>query len=162
MSFAARVAYEMGVKLGNEVGYSICFEDCTSEQTVLKYVTDGMLLREFLSEPYLKAYDFIPIDEAHQHSMSTDIFMGLIKDIAHFRGDDVRVIISSATIDTEKFSSYFDDAPIYSVPDRCYDVDIYYTKTSEPYYVEASCVSVLQIHASQPAGDILVFLTGQE
>ncbi|PXF41069.1 Pre-mRNA-splicing factor ATP-dependent RNA helicase DEAH1 [Gracilariopsis chorda] len=162
MSVAARVAYEMGVKLGNEVGYSIRFEDCTSDQTVIKYVTDGMLLREFLSEPDLKAYDVILIDEAHERSMSTDIVMGLIKDISRFRGDDVRVIISSATMDTEKFSSYFDDAPIYSVPGRRYDVDIYYTKTPEPDYVEASCVSVLQIHASQPAGDILVFLTGQE
>ncbi|KAI0562305.1 pre-mRNA-splicing factor ATP-dependent RNA helicase DHX16 [Gracilaria domingensis] len=162
MSVAARVAHEMGVKLGNEVGYSIRFEDCTSEKTVIKYVTDGMLLREFLSEPDLKAYDVILVDEAHERSMSTDIVMGLIKDIARFRGDDVRIIISSATMDTAKFSSYFDDAPVYSIPGRRYEVDLYYTKTPEPDYVEASCISVLQIHASQPRGDILVFLTGQE
>ncbi|CAN8062809.1 unnamed protein product [Agarophyton chilense] len=162
MSVAARVAHEMGVKLGNEVGYSIRFEDCTSEKTVIKYVTDGMLLREFLSEPDLKAYDVILVDEAHERSMSTDIVMGLIKDIARFRGDDVRIIISSATMDTQKFSSYFDDAPVYSIPGRRFDVDVYYTKTPEPDYVEASCMTVLQIHASQPRGDILVFLTGQE
>lgn len=162
MSVAARVADEMGVKLGNEVGYSIRFEDCTSEKTIIKYVTDGMLLREFLSEPDLKAYDVIIVDEAHERSMSTDIVMGLVKDIARFRGDDVRLILSSATMNTKKFSAYFDDAPIYTVPGRRYDVDIFYTKAPEPDYVEAACISVLQIHASQPKGDILVFLTGQE
>lgn len=162
MSVAARVADEMGVKLGHEVGYSIRFEDCTSEKTCIKYVTDGMLLREFLSEPDLKTYDVIVIDEAHERSMSTDIVMGLVKDIARYRGDDVRVIISSATMNTRKFSAYFDGAPVYTVPGRRYDVDVFYTKAPEADYIDACCITVLQIHASQPKGDILVFLTGQE
>lgn len=162
MSVAARVADEMGVRLGAEVGYSIRFEDCTSEDTVVKYVTDGMLLREFLSEPDLKSYDVIVVDEAHERSMSTDIVMGLVKDIARFRGDDVRVVISSATMNTKKFSAYFDGAPVYTVPGRRYDVDVFYTKSPEADYLDACCVTVLQIHASQPPGDILVFLTGQE
>lgn len=87
MSVAARVAHEMGVKLGNEVGYSIRFEDCTSDKTILKYMTDGMLLREFLSEPDLASYSVMMIDEAHERTLHTDILFGLVKDIARFRSD---------------------------------------------------------------------------
>lgn len=162
MSVAARVATEMGVRLGGTVGYSIRFEDCSSDDTVIKFVTDGMLLREFLSEPDLRSYNVIMIDEAHERSLSTDVVMGLVKDIARYRGDDVRIIISSATMDTSKFSAYFDNAPVYTVPGRRYDVDVYYTKAPEADYLDACCVTVLQIHASQPQGDILVFLTGQD
>eukprot|EP00177_Eucheuma_denticulatum_P004029 GFKZ01007288.1.p1 GENE.GFKZ01007288.1~~GFKZ01007288.1.p1 ORF type:complete len:838 (-),score=138.40 GFKZ01007288.1:2723-5236(-) len=162
MSVAARVADEMGVRLGAEVGYCIRFEDCTSDKTIIKYCTDGMLLREFLSQPDLKDYDVVVIDEAHERSLSTDIVMGLVKDIARFRGDDVRVVISSATMNTKKFSAYFDDAPVYTVPGRRYDVEVFYTIAPETDYLDASCQTVLQIHQSQPTGDILVFLTGQE
>ena len=85
MSVAARVADEMDVKLGREVGYSIRFEDCTSDRTVVKYLTDGMLLREFLKEPDLASYSVIIIDEAHERSLHTDILFGLMKDVARFR-----------------------------------------------------------------------------
>src|SRR5687767_4872587 len=101
MSVAARVAEELGVKLGNEVGYSIRFEDCTSERTVVKYMTDGMLLREFLGEPDLKSYSCMIIDEAHERTLHTDVLFGLIKDISRFR-PDLKVLISSATLDAEK------------------------------------------------------------
>ncbi|KAM3911595.1 pre-mRNA-splicing factor ATP-dependent RNA helicase DHX16 isoform 1-T2 [Leptodactylus fuscus] len=161
MSVAARVAQEMAVKLGNEVGYSIRFEDCTSERTVLKYMTDGMLLREFLTEPDLASYSVIIIDEAHERTLHTDVLFGLIKDIARFR-PDLKVLVSSATLNTERFSSFFDDAPIFRIPGRRYPVDIYYTKAPEADYLEACVVSVLQIHVTQPTGDVLVFLTGQE
>uniref|UniRef100_A0AAX7VND8 RNA helicase n=1 Tax=Astatotilapia calliptera TaxID=8154 RepID=A0AAX7VND8_ASTCA len=161
MSVAARVAEEMGVKLGNEVGYSIRFEDCTSERTVLKYMTDGMLLREFLTEPDLASYSVIIIDEAHERTLHTDILFGLIKDIARFRSD-LKVLVASATLDTERFSCFFDDAPVFRIPGRRFPVDIFYTKAPEADYLEACVVSVLQIHVTQPTGDILVFLTGQE
>ncbi|XP_066437664.1 pre-mRNA-splicing factor ATP-dependent RNA helicase DHX16 isoform X2 [Eleutherodactylus coqui] len=161
MSVASRVAQEMAVKLGNEVGYSIRFEDCTSERTVLKYMTDGMLLREFLTEPDLASYSVIIIDEAHERTLHTDVLFGLIKDIARFR-PGLKVLVSSATLNTERFSSFFDDAPIFRIPGRRYPVDIYYTKAPEADYLEACVVSVLQIHVTQPTGDILVFLTGQE
>merc|ERR1712223_552346 len=161
MSGSARVAEEMGVKLGNEVGYSIRFEDCTSERTVLKYMTDGMLLREFLSEPDLKSYSVMIIDEAHERTLHTDILFGLIKDIARFR-PDLKLLISSATLDAEKFSSFFDDAPIFRIPGRRFPVNIYYTKAPEADYIDAVVVTTLQIHVTQPLGDILVFLTGQE
>ena len=161
MSVAARVAEEMGVKLGNEVGYSIRFEDCTSERTVLKYMTDGTLHREFLSEPDLGSYSVMIIDEAHERTLHTDILFGLVKDIARFRSD-LKLLISSATLDAEKFSEFFDDAPIFRIPGRRYPVDLYYTKAPEADYIDACVVSILQIHATQPLGDILVFLTGQE
>lgn len=103
MSVASRVSEELGVKLGNEVGYSIRFEDCTSERTVLKYMTDGMLLREFLSEPDLASYSVIIVDEAHERTLHTDILFGLVKDIARFR-PDLKLLISSATLDAEKSS----------------------------------------------------------
>jgi pre-mRNA-splicing factor ATP-dependent RNA helicase DHX16 len=79
MSVAARVAEEMGTKVGYEVGYSIRFEDCTSDKTVLKYMTDGMLLREFLTEPDLAGYSVLVIDEAHERTLATDILFALVK-----------------------------------------------------------------------------------
>ncbi|XP_019130758.2 pre-mRNA-splicing factor ATP-dependent RNA helicase DHX16 [Larimichthys crocea] len=161
MSVAARVAQEMSVKLGNEVGYSIRFEDCTSERTVLKYMTDGMLLREFLTEPDLASYSVVIIDEAHERTLHTDILFGLIKDIARFR-PDLKVLVASATLDTERFSCFFDEAPVFRIPGRRFPVDIFYTKAPEADYLEACVVSVLQIHVTQSPGDILVFLTGQE
>ena len=161
MSVAARVSDEMGKKLGSEVGYSIRFEDCTTERTVIKYMTDGMLLREFLTEPDLSSYSVVIIDEAHERTLHTDILFGLVKDISRFR-PDLKLLISSATMDAQKFSEYFDDAPILTIPGRRFDVDIYYTKAPEADYVDAVVVSVLQIHITQPLGDILVFLTGQE
>mmetsp|Transcript_9253 Transcript_9253/g.15203 ORF Transcript_9253/g.15203 Transcript_9253/m.15203 type:complete len:1053 (-) Transcript_9253:255-3413(-) len=161
MSVAARVSQEMDCKLGNEVGYSIRFEDCTSEKTMIKYMTDGMLLREFLGEPDLASYSVMIIDEAHERTLHTDILFGLIKDIARFRSD-IKILISSATLDAEKFSKYFDDAPVFNIPGRRYPVDIYYTKAPESDYLDAAIVCVLQIHVTQPPGDILVFLTGQE
>ncbi|XP_055921348.1 pre-mRNA-splicing factor ATP-dependent RNA helicase DHX16 [Eupeodes corollae] len=161
MSVAARVAQEMDVKLGNEVGYSIRFEDCTSERTILKYMTDGTLHREFLSEPDLASYSCMIIDEAHERTLHTDILFGLVKDIARFR-PELKLLISSATLDADKFSQFFDDAPIFRIPGRRFPVDIFYTKAPEADYIDACCVSVLQIHATQPLGDILVFLTGQD
>ncbi|KAG8087095.1 hypothetical protein GUJ93_ZPchr0010g9756 [Zizania palustris] len=161
MSVAARVSQEMGVKLGHEVGYSIRFEDCTSEKTLIKYMTDGMLLREFLGEPDLASYSVVMVDEAHERTLSTDILFGLVKDISRFR-PDLKLLISSATLDAEKFSDYFDSAPIFKIPGRRYPVEVHYTKAPEADYIDAAIVTVLQIHVTQSPGDILVFLTGQE
>jgi pre-mRNA-splicing factor ATP-dependent RNA helicase DHX16 len=162
MSVAARVAQEMNVRLGHEVGYSIRFENCTSKSTVIQYMTDGMLLREILTEPDLASYSCMVIDEAHERTLHSDILFGLVKDIVRFRSD-LKLIISSATMDAEKFSKYFDDASIFMIPGRMFPVDIYYTKSPEADYVDAAVVTVLQIHVSQPLnGDVLVFLTGQE
>ncbi|CAO3668808.1 unnamed protein product [Umbelopsis vinacea] len=161
MSVAARVAEEMGVKLGYEVGYSIRFEDCTSDKTVVKYMTDGMLLREFMTEPDLAAYSCMIIDEAHERTLSTDVLFGLIKDIARFR-PDLKLLISSATMNAQKFAEYFDEAPIFNIPGRPYPVEIFYTKAPEANYLRAAITQVLTIHVTQARGDILVFLTGQD
>ncbi|XP_058779387.1 pre-mRNA-splicing factor ATP-dependent RNA helicase DEAH1-like isoform X2 [Vicia villosa] len=161
ISVAARVSQEMGVKLGHEVGYSIRFEDCTSKKTILKYMTDGMLLREFLVQPQLESYSVVMVDEAHERTLSTDILFGLVKDLARAR-PDLKVLISSATLDAKKFSDYFDLAPIFKIPGRRYPVEIHFTKAPEANYLDAAIVTTLQIHATQPPGDILVFLTGQE
>uniref|UniRef100_A0A7S4IG90 RNA helicase n=1 Tax=Vannella robusta TaxID=1487602 RepID=A0A7S4IG90_9EUKA len=161
MSVAKRVSEEMGCKLGHEVGYSIRFEDNTSEKTVLKYMTDGMLLREFLGEPDLRGYSVLLIDEAHERTLHTDVLFGLVKDIIRFR-TDLKLIISSATLDADRFSEYFDDAPKFEIPGRKFPVEIFYTKAPEADYLDAAIVTALQIHVTQPLGDILVFLTGQE
>lgn len=162
MSVAARVAEEMGKRLGNEVGYAIRFEDNTSDKTVLKYMTDGMLLRELLTDPELSEYSALMIDEAHERTVSTDIACGLLKDIARAR-PDLKLLISSATMDAQKFQKYFDDAPIFNIPGRRYAVDVHYTAQPEANYLAAAITTVFQIHITQPApGDILVFLTGQE
>jgi pre-mRNA-splicing factor ATP-dependent RNA helicase DHX16 len=158
MSVAARVAEEMGSHLGQQVGYSIRFEDCTSDKTVVKYMTDGMLLREFMTEPDLASYSCMIIDEAHERTLSTDILFGLIKDIARFR-PDLKLLISSATMNAQKFSEYFDDAPIFNIPGRPYPVEIFYTKSPEANYLRAAIIQVLTIHVTQGRGDILVFLT---
>ncbi|KAK5580489.1 hypothetical protein RB653_000508 [Dictyostelium firmibasis] len=161
MSVAARVAEEVGCKLGNEVGYSIRFEDCTSQKTVLQYMTDGMLVREFLTAPDLASYSVLIIDEAHERTLHTDILFGLLKDITRFR-PDLKLLISSATMDAERFSEYFDGAPTFNIPGRKYEVSTHYTQAPEADYLDAAVVTVLQIHITEPLGDILVFLTGQE
>ncbi|KAE8453958.1 hypothetical protein EG329_007734 [Mollisiaceae sp. DMI_Dod_QoI] len=161
MSVAARVADEMGVKVGNEVGYSIRFEDSTSDKTVLKYMTDGMLLREFMTEPDLGGYSALMIDEAHERTVHTDILLALVKDLARER-PEMKLLISSATMNAAKFAEYFDDAPIFNIPGRRYPVDIHYTPQPEANYLAAAITTVFQIHTSQGKGDILVFLTGQD
>ncbi|KAI6784032.1 uncharacterized protein J7T54_004578 [Emericellopsis cladophorae] len=161
MSVAARVAEEMGVKVGNEVGYSIRFEDNTSDKTILKYMTDGMLLREFMTEPDLAGYSALMIDEAHERTVHTDILLALIKDLSRER-PDLKLLISSATMNAEKFASYFDDAPIFNIPGRRYPVDIYYTPAPEANYLAAAITTTFQIHTTQDKGDILIFLTGQD
>ena len=142
MSVAARVSEEMGTKLGNEVGYSIRFEDCTTEKTIIKYMTDGMLLREFMLEPDLASYAAIMIDEAHERTLHTDILLALVKDLARAR-PELKLIISSATLDADKFSKYFDDAPIIRIPGRRFAVDIFYTKAPESDYVQAAVITAL-------------------
>ncbi|KAJ1765222.1 hypothetical protein IW140_006463 [Coemansia sp. RSA 1813] len=161
MSVAARVSEEVGASLGQEVGYSIRFEDRTTEKTEIVYMTDGFLFREFMTEPDLARYSVIMVDESHERTLHTDILFALVKDIARFR-PDLRLLISSATMDAQKFAKYFDDAPIFRIPGRPYPVGIYYTKAPEANYLQACVATVLQIHATQPKGDILVFLTGQD
>ncbi|VEU22336.1 DEKNAAC103347 [Brettanomyces naardenensis] len=159
---ASRVADEVGTRLGDRVGYSVRFDDKTTDNTVIKYMTDGMLLREFMSDPELLSYSVMMVDEAHERSLHTDILLGLLKEVSAER-PDFRILISSATMNAEKFSTYFDEAPIFNIPGRRFPVTIHYTLQPEANYLHAATTTVFQIHLSQKGpGGILVFLTGQD
>ncbi len=161
MSVAKRVAEEFGCRLGEEVGYAIRFEDCTSPETVIKYMTDGMLLRETLLDGNLTSYSCIMLDEAHERTIHTDVLFGLLKDVVRVR-KDLKLIVTSATLDAEKFSNYFFSCPIFTIPGRTFPVEVLYTKSPESDYLDASLITVMQIHLTEPEGDVLLFLTGQE
>ncbi|KAI0901120.1 P-loop containing nucleoside triphosphate hydrolase protein [Annulohypoxylon nitens] len=161
MSVAQRVADELDVTLGEEVGYSIRFEDKTSSKTMLKYMTDGMLLREAMHDHEMSRYSCIILDEAHERTLATDILMALLKQVTR-RRPDLKLIVMSATLDAQKFQRYFYDAPLLAVPGRTFPVEIFYTPEPEKDYVEGAIRTVLQIHASEDEGDILLFLTGEE
>ncbi|XP_057516708.1 probable pre-mRNA-splicing factor ATP-dependent RNA helicase DEAH2 isoform X2 [Amaranthus tricolor] len=161
MSVSRRVAEEMDVTLGEEVGYSIRFEDCSSAKTVLKYLTDGMLLREAMTDPLLERYKVIILDEAHERTLATDVLFGLLKEVLRNR-PDLKLVVMSATLEAEKFQDYFNGAPLMKVPGRLHPVEIFYTQDPERDYLEAAIRTVVQIHMCEPPGDILVFLTGEE
>ncbi|XP_014219394.1 ATP-dependent RNA helicase DHX8 [Copidosoma floridanum] len=161
MSVANRVAEEFGCRLGQEVGYTIRFEDCTGPETIIKFMTDGMMLRECLVDPDLKSYSVIMLDEAHERTIHTDVLFGLLKK-AVGRRPDLKLIVTSATLDAVKFSQYFYEAPIFTIPGRTFEVEVMYTKEPETDYLDASLITVMQIHLREPPGDILLFLTGQE
>jgi len=161
MSVAKRVAEEMGCELGQDVGYAIRFEDCTSENTLIKYMTDGVLLRESLREPDLDNYSAIVMDEAHERSLHTDVLFGLLKQVLTRRAD-LKLIVTSATLDADRFSNFFGGVPVFRIPGRTFHVDTYYAKVAPDDYVEAAVKQALTIHLSHPPGDILVFMTGQE
>eukprot|EP00892_Ulva_mutabilis_P006507 jgi/Ulvmu1/4228/UM191_0001.1 len=161
MSVARRVAEEMDVQLGEQVGYSIRFEELTSHNTVIKFMTDGMLLREAMSDPSLERYSCVILDEAHERTLSTDILFGLIKEVARSR-TDLKLVVMSATLEAEKFQQYFLDAPLMKVPGRLHPVEVFYTQEPERDYLEAAIRTVIQIHVHEEPGDVLVFLTGEE
>ncbi|SBS88692.1 pre-mRNA-splicing factor ATP-dependent RNA helicase PRP2, putative (PRP2) [Plasmodium ovale curtisi] len=160
IAIANRVADEMNVKIGKEVGYVIRFQNKTSETTKIIYMTDGMFLRLLLYNPTLEDISVLIIDEAHERALHTDVILPIIKDICNFK-ENIRIVISSATLDAEKISTYFNCAPIFYVPGRKYNVDIYYTINNESNYLSAIVITILQIHITQGKGDILVFLPGQ-
>ncbi|AEE84050.1 unnamed protein product [Arabidopsis thaliana] len=176
---SARVAEEMGVNLGEEVGYTIRFEDhTTSGVTSVKFLTDGVLIREMMEDPLLTKYSVIMIDEAHERSISTDILLGLLKKIQR-RRPELRLIISSATIEAKTMSNFFNSskkrhAPegstpgpklepaILSVEGRGFSVKIHYVEEPVSDYIRSVVSTILLINEREPPGDVLVFLTGQE
>lgn len=162
MSVAARVAEEMDVDLGQEVGYSIRFEACTSAKTLLKYLTDGMLLREAMNDSNLTHYGVIVLDEVHERTLSTDILMGVLKQLI-LKRKDIKIVVMSATLDAGKFQVYFDNCPLLSVPGRTHPVEILWADAPTKDVLEAAVETIFQIHAEEKEeGDILLFLTGQE
>lgn len=163
---AARVAEEMGCSLGEEVGYSIRFEDLTSAKTRIKFLTDGLLLREALADPLLSRYSVIMVDEAHERSLSSDVLLGVLKKI-RMKRPELRIVVSSATLQAEEFLRFFAGeetsmGQIISLEGRMFPVDYLYLEEPAEDYVERTVKTVLDIHASEPDGDVLVFLTGRE
>lgn len=165
---ATRVAQEVGTLLGDEVGYTIRFEDVSDKQkTRIRYMTDGMLFRETLVDPLLTRYSVIMIDEAHERSLYTDLLLGVLKKIRRKR-PALRLIISSATLDARAFHEYFcantsvDEAVIISLEGRTYPVEVAYLKEPAPDYVSKAVEIVHSINQQHGHGDILVFLTGRE
>ncbi|KAK7952034.1 uncharacterized protein PG986_007762 [Apiospora aurea] len=161
MSVAKRVAEEMEVTLGSLVGYAIRFEDCTSKDTVIKYMTDGVLLRESLNEQDLDRYSCVIMDEAHERALNTDVLMGLFKKILQ-RRRDLKLIVTSATMNSKRFSEFFGGAPEFFIPGRTFPVDVMFHRSPVEDYVDQAVQQILAIHVSMGAGDILVFMTGQE
>ncbi|MGB3212568.1 MAG: ATP-dependent RNA helicase HrpA [Desulforhopalus sp.] len=159
---AARVAEELG-ETGDTVGYKIRFHDYTTPFTRIKFMTDGVLLAETRQDRHLSQYGVLIIDEAHERSLNIDFLLGYIKQLLR-RRKDLKVIITSATIDTQSFSKHFNDAPVISVSGRSYPVTVRYLPPEEEDSNEKNgtlehCIqAVCDLFATEPRGDILVFL----
>lgn len=158
-----RVAQERKQAIGHAVGYTVRFEDRSSNETQLKFITDGSLLRELLDDPWLRQYSVIVLDEAHERSLSTDVLFGLCKKLVNEREPPLKLVVTSATLDGEKFSSFFFNAPVVQIPGRTYNVDVAYATQQPGSYLDAALDATIQVHCSQPLpGDILVFMPGQD
>jgi len=176
VSVSHRVAEETGTEHGKLVGYCIRFEDVSSEETRIKFLTDGMLLREAVVDPLLSKYGVIMIDEAHERTLQTDFLLGTIKGVQQRRRDatrvnkngkvcklsPLRIVVMSATLEATSFSKFFDGAPIVYSYGRTFPVEMYYTEEPEEDYLDAAMCAVMQVNEEEGPGDILVFLTGQE
>ncbi|KAL3916769.1 MAG: hypothetical protein SGILL_005030 [Bacillariaceae sp.] len=174
MSVAKRVSEEVAAgveeegialtkkdELGGKVGYAIRFEDCTSDDTAIKYMTDGVLLRESLNDADLNKYSAIVMDEAHERSLNSDVLFGVLRKVVA-RRSDMKLIVTSATLSADTFSDYFGGVPVFRIPGRTFKVETYFSKSVQEDYVMAAVKQTLQIHFNSPPGDILIFMTGQE
>ncbi|XP_074536580.1 putative ATP-dependent RNA helicase DHX40 [Halichoeres trimaculatus] len=174
ITVAQRVAHEMQCTLGREVGYQVRFDDCTSQDTALKYMTDGCLLREVLADPCLSQYSVVILDEVHERSLSTDILLGLLKKVfsdpakaTRGRSFPLKVVVMSATLETDKLSAFLGDCPVFAIPGRTFPVTCMFGSAVGPKdiestnYVKEVVRVALDVHTNERAGDILVFLTGQ-
>uniref|UniRef100_A0A8C9Y364 RNA helicase n=1 Tax=Sander lucioperca TaxID=283035 RepID=A0A8C9Y364_SANLU len=188
ITVAQRVAQEMQCNLGREVGYQVRFDDCTSPSTVVKYMTDGCLLREILADPVLSQYSVVVLDEVHERSLNTvtykidlflvyllqDILLGLLKKMfsnpaktPKGRSIPLKVVVMSATLETDKLSAFLGGCPIFAIPGRAFPVTCTFGFAVGPKDIESTGYAkevvkvALDVHTSEMAGDILVFLTGQ-
>jgi RNA helicase HrpA len=160
------VASEVGCKVGEEVGYQVRFDDHTSEGTRMNFMTDGILLRQMQQDPLLKEYAAVMVDEAHERSLNIDFILGLLKRTQRLRQqnglDPLKIIVTSATLEEEKFLNFFDQAPSVKVEGRTFPVDIHYEKEMPKDYTKAAAEKVQSIINLGKDGDILIFMPGQE
>ncbi|KAG5641908.1 hypothetical protein DXG03_003975 [Asterophora parasitica] len=176
-SLASRVAAEKDAVVGKLVGYSVRFDERSSAETRIKYMTDGMIVRELLSDPLLSQYSVVIVDEAHERTLRTDLLIANLKTIQKERNgrhgsgkgkenanklNPLKIVIMSATLDAKKFSKFFDNAKILYVQGRQHPVKIYYSSEGQTDYVDSAMRTFFQIHIDQPPGDVLIFLPGQE
>ncbi|ORZ37388.1 putative ATP-dependent RNA helicase DHX33 [Catenaria anguillulae PL171] len=162
ISLAQRVAQEQGVQLGQRVGYTVRFDDVSSKETKIKFVTDGMLLRELLLDPMLQRYDAIVLDEAHERSVRTDVLLGMVKRILKQR-PNLKVIVMSATLESGLFTNFFPGAHLLHIPGRLHEIRVFHAHAPPNDYVDASLRTIFNIHQKQPLpGDVLAFFNGQE
>ena len=185
LSISRRVAEELGVGWGREVGCKIRFNDQTTPATVIKFLTDGMLLAEVQGDPLLREYDTIIIDEAHERSLNIDFLLGHLRNL-RFKRPELKIVITSATIDTEMFSRAFDDAPVLRVEGRTFPVEVIYApldalgrdwdesaEAAEPaeaknaakaealHYIDGAVEAVERILRESEAGDVLIFMPSE-
>jgi ATP-dependent helicase HrpA len=177
LSISRRVAEELGVNWGREVGCKIRFNDQTTSQTVIKFLTDGMLLAEVQGDPMLREYDTIIIDEAHERSLNIDFLLGHLRTLRYKR-PELKIIITSATIDTEAFSQAFDGAPVVLVEGRTFPVEVIYApldefgsdaaegdeheaKAEALHYIDGVVEAVERVARESTGGDVLVFLPSE-
>ncbi|MGH3671881.1 MAG: DEAD/DEAH box helicase, partial [Pseudonocardiaceae bacterium] len=161
---AERIAHELDVPLGGVVGWKVRFTDQVVEGTLIKLMTDGILLAELQSDPLLRQYDTLIIDEAHERSLNVDFILGYLKQLLP-RRPDLAVVITSATIDPGRFSRHFDGAPVIEVSGRTYPVEVRYRpvgvdRSDDRDQTQAICDAVAELRGADP-GDILVFLSGE-
>jgi pre-mRNA-splicing factor ATP-dependent RNA helicase DHX16 len=149
MSVAQRVSEELNVRLGKEVGYTVRFDSKIGETTKIEYCTEGILVKSLASDPSLDQYSVVILDEAHERSINTDILMAICKNIVAFR-PDFRLILSSASLNAQKFSKYFGDAPLFAVPGRTFPVQKHFTTSPEANYLNAAVTTIFQVSTSQP------------
>lgn len=162
-SVAGFVAKQLGTKLGDVVGYQIRFDDRSADSTRLKFMTDGILLQQIQLDTELNNYSVIVVDEAHERSENIDFLLGLLKDLLK-RRRDLKLVVTSATIDEKRFSKFFGNAPVVNVSGRMYPVDIVWSERDyyEDQMVDAVIEKVTEIHLSRSEGDVLVFMTGRD
>ncbi|KUF21029.1 ATP-dependent RNA helicase HrpA [Xanthomonas phaseoli] len=174
---AARVADELKTPLGTTVGFQVRFTDRVSDQSRIKFMTDGILLAEIASDRWLSSYDTIIVDEAHERSLNIDFLLGYLKQLLHKRSD-LKLIVTSATIDTERFAQHFDNAPVISVEGRTFPVEVRYRplegetgdsddgehgsgRDGERSVNDAIVAAIDEITRIDPRGDVLMFLPGE-
>lgn len=169
---ARRVAEELRTGIGDAVGFQVRFTDNVGENTRIKFMTDGILLAEIASDRWLSAYDTIIVDEAHERSLNIDFLLGYLKQLLRKRRD-LKLIVTSATIDTERFARHFDDAPVISVEGRTYPVEVRYrplegaldeegeVREGDRTVNDAIVAAIDEITRADPRGDVLVFLPGE-